>query len=183
MKKIILLAVAAVAVLTNVSAQTHLTQNGQIKFFSSTPVEDIEAKNNEAVSTLDTKTGAINFAVAIIGFRFDIKDMEDHFNTDDYMDSKKYPKAKFAGKISNLADVNFTKDGTYKVTVQGNLTMKDVTKAVTATGTITIAKGKITAKSEFNIKRKDFNVAGTSYAQKKIAEDIKISVDCTYEKI
>lgn len=164
-------------------AQTHLTQNGQIKFFSSTPIEDIEAKNNEAVSTLDTKTGSINFAVAIIGFRFELKDMEDHFNTSDYMDSKKYPKAKFAGKITNLSEVNFSKDGTYKVTVQGNLTMKDATKPVNASGTITIAKGKITAHSEFNIKRKDFNVAGTSYAQKKIAEDIKITVDCSYEKI
>jgi polyisoprenoid-binding protein YceI len=183
MKKIILAAVFAMGIFASLSAQTHLTQNGQIKFFSSTPIEDIEAKNNEAVSTLDTKTGAMNFAVAIIGFRFDLKDMEDHFNTSDYMDSKKYPKAKFAGKIANLSEVNFAKDGTYKVTVQGNLTMKDVTKPVTATGTVTIAKGKISVHGDFNIKRKDFNVAGTSYAQKKIAEDIKITVDCTYEKI
>ncbi len=164
------------------SAQDYLTRNGKVKFFSSTPIEDIEAVNNEAVSSLNTKTGDINFVVAILGFRFDIKDMQNHFNEEDYMHSSKYPKASFKGRITNLSAVDFTKNGTYKVTVEGSLTIKDATKPVKTNGTITVNNGKVNAKADFTVNRKEFNVVGKSFVQKKIAENIKISVDVNYDK-
>ena len=54
--------------------------------------------------------------------------MEEHFNNDDYMASGKFPKAGFTGKILNITAVNYLKDGTYNVSVTGNLTIRDVTK-------------------------------------------------------
>jgi polyisoprenoid-binding protein YceI len=165
-----------------VHAQDLLTRNGNISFFSHTAVEDIKAENNEAVSVLSSSTGAMEFKVAVKSFHFAKQAMEDHFNNSDYMDSEKYPKASFSGKISNITDVNFTKDGTYNVTVSGNLTIKDVTKPVTAKGTITVSGGKVTAQSVFNIKRREFNVEGESFVQKKIADEIQITVNCQYEK-
>jgi polyisoprenoid-binding protein YceI len=61
--------------------------------------------------------------------------VEDHFNNDDYMASGKYPKAGFKGKITNISSADLTKDGKYNVTASGDLTIRDVTKPVTATGT------------------------------------------------
>ena len=81
--------------------------------------------------------------------------MEDHFNNPDYMDSEKFPKASFFRKITNLADVNFAKDGNYNVTVEGNLTIKNVTKPVSTKGTITVGGGKVTAKATFSVKEKN----------------------------
>jgi polyisoprenoid-binding protein YceI len=170
------------AATTSVFAQDYLTKNGKISFHSSTPIEDIDAVNNEAVSTLNTTTGQFDFRVAILGFKFDAVDMQKHFNGETYMDSKKYPKASFSGKISDVSKVDFKKDGTYNVTVAGNLTIKDVTKPVTATGTITVKGGKIIAKSEFKIKRADYHVTGEAIHEKKIGQVITINIDCTYDK-
>ena len=108
--------------------------------------------------------------------------MEDHFNRDDYMASGKYPKAGFEGKITDISSVDFSKDGSYPVSVSGNLTIRDVTKPVTASGTITIKDGKPTVTSTFTVKRKDYNVIGESFVQKKIAEEIQVKVNCEYDK-
>lgn len=163
-------------------AQDYLTRNGNINFYSHTAVEDIKASNNEVVSILSSTTGAFEFKVAIKSFHFAKQSMEDHFNNSDYMDSEKYPKASFSGKISNLSAVDFSKDGTYNVAVEGNLTIKDVTKPVVAKGTIVIANGVLTAQSTFTVKRLDYHIVGESFVQKKLSEDIQITVNCKYEK-
>lgn len=162
-------------------AQDYLTRNGNVSFFSHTPLEDIKASNNEVVSLLSS-SGSIDFKIAVKSFHFPKQAMEDHFNGSDYMDSEKFPKASFSGKIANITEVNFSKDGTYNVTVQGNITIRDITKPVTAKGTVTVSGGKVTATSSFSIKRRDFNVIGESFVQKKIAEDIEVTVNCVYEK-
>jgi polyisoprenoid-binding protein YceI len=182
MKKLFVLMMFAAAATVSVSAQDYLTRNGKITFHSSTPIEDIDAVNNEVVSTLNTATGQFDFRVAILGFRFDAVDMQKHFNGETYMDSKKYPKASFTGKIADLSKVDFKKDGTYNVTVAGNLTIKNVTKPVSAAGTITVKGGKVAARSEFKIKRAEYNVTGEAIHEKKIGQVITISVDCTYDK-
>jgi polyisoprenoid-binding protein YceI len=182
MKKLVALIAFVAAGTVSAFAQDYLTRNGKVSFHSSTPIEDIEAVNNEVVSTLNSKTGEFDFRVAILGFKFDIKDMQDHFNTEDYMDSKNFPRASFKGKVTDLSSIDFTKNGTYNVTVSGSMTIKDVTKQVSAPGTITVKDGKVTAKSSFGVNRKEFNVMGKSFVQKKIAENIKVTVDCTYDK-
>jgi polyisoprenoid-binding protein YceI len=162
--------------------QTYITRNGNISFYSHTALEDIKAENNEAVSVLNTATGDLEFKVAVKSFHFEKTAMEDHFNNDDYMASEKYPKAGFKGKVTNISSVNFSKDGVYNVSVNGDLNIRDVTKPVTANGTVTVKGGNITVTSTFTIKRKDYNVIGESFVQKKIAEEIQIIVNCAYEK-
>jgi polyisoprenoid-binding protein YceI len=163
-------------------SQTYITRNGNISFSSHTALEDIKAENNEAVSVLNAATGDLEFKVAVKSFHFQKTAMEDHFNDDDYMASEKYPKAGFKGKITNISAVNFSKDGVYRVSVNGDLTIRDVTKSVSADGTITVKGGNITVTSTFTIKRKDYNVIGEAFVQKKIGEDIQITVNCSYEK-
>lgn len=162
--------------------QTYITRNGNISFYSHTPLEDVKAQNNEAVSVLGAATGDLEFKVAVKSFHFVKTAMEDHFNNDDYMASEKYPKAGFKGKISNISSVNFSKDGTYNVSVTGDLTIRDVTKPVSANGVVTIKNGNVAVTSTFTIKRKDYNVIGESFVQKKLSEEIQITVNCQYEK-
>jgi polyisoprenoid-binding protein YceI len=163
-------------------SQTYITRNGNISFYSHTELEDIKAQNNEAVSVLNAATGDIEFKVAVKSFHFAKTAMEDHFNDDDYMASEKYPKAGFKGKISDISSVNFSKDGTYNVSVSGDLTIRDVTKPVTTKGTITVSNGNVTVTSTFPVERKDYNVIGEAFTQKKISDEIQITVNCQYEK-
>ena len=182
MKKIMVLNLFVFFLCFAAISQTYITRNGNISFYSHTPLEDIKAENNEAVSVLDASTGTLQFKVAVKSFHFVKTAMEDHFNNEDYMASGKFPKAGFDGKITNIASVNFSKDGSYDVTVSGNLTIRDVTKPVTAKGTIVIKDGKPTATTTFSIKRKDYNVIGEAFVQKKISDDIQITVNCEYDK-
>lgn len=164
------------------NAQDYLTRNGSASFYSHTALEDVKANNNEVVSVLNSSTGAMDFKIAVKSFHFAKQAMEDHFNDADYMDSEKFPKAGFSGKIVNLSEVNFTKDGTYKVSVQGNLTIRDVTKPITAAGTITIKNGAVSAQSTFSVNRKEFHVYGQSFVQSKLADEIQVTINCQYEK-
>ena len=43
------------------SAQKYITKNGHVKFYSETPMENIEANNNQVNSALDISTGNFVF--------------------------------------------------------------------------------------------------------------------------
>ena len=165
----------------SVSAQdVYFTKTGKIQFFSKTDVENIDATNNEVTSFFNKSTGELVFAVLIKGFHFEKALMEEHFN-ENYMESQKFPKADFKGKVTNLASVNFAKDGTYPVNVTGNLTIHGQTKPVTATGTITIAGGKISAQSKFDVALADYKIEKPAVVANKISDRIQITVLTNYE--
>ena len=162
------------------TAQTYITRNGRITFFSKAPVENIEANSNEVTSILDTKKGEFAFIALIKSFKFQKALMEEHFN-ENYMESNTFPKANFKGTITDLSKVNFSSDGTYPVTVKGDLTIHGVTKSIEVPGTITVAGGKITASSKFNVKVKDYNIKIPNTVVNNISETINITVDCKYD--
>ena len=160
-----------------VNAQkVYATKTGKVKFFSTTPVEDIEAVNNQADAKLGTN-GQMVFMVAIRGFKFDNSLMQEHFNGDDYMQSSKFPKAVFKGNIANLKDVDFTKDGSYKVSVKGTMEIHGVKKEITVPGTIDIKGGKVSSKSVFKVNIADYGVKG----HEKVAKAVEVTVDCKYD--
>ena len=178
MKKAIIL-IALIVVTANSFAQKFYTKNGLISFYSKSTVEDITADNNEVLSVLNTATGDLQFSLLNTGFHFKKALMEEHFN-ENYMESDKYPKSIFKGKIENLSAVNFTKDGNYNVTVTGPLTMHGVTNTVSAAGTITIKNGIISASSKFKINLSDYKISIPSVVKNNIAETIDITVSCSY---
>ena len=124
-------------------------------------------------------TGQLSLMLLVKSFRFENEMMEEHFN-ESYLESDKFPKADFKGVITNIATVNFQRDGVYPVTVQGNLTIHGITRALTTSGNIVIKNGKPTAKSSFPIKVRDYNISGKIIG-KELAESIAITVDCRYE--
>ncbi|HUS03898.1 MAG TPA: YceI family protein [Chitinophagaceae bacterium] len=164
------------------SAQTYITRNGRITFFSKAPVENIEANNNQVTSILDTKKGEFAFIALTKSFKFKKALMEEHFN-ENYMESNTFPKANFKGTITDLSKVNFSNDGTYPVTVRGDLAIHGVTKNIEVPATITISQGKISAASKFTVKVKDYNIKIPTTVVNNIAETITITVDCKYDPL
>ncbi len=177
--KNLLFAIALLAAALPVSAQKFMTKTGHISFVSKTPLENFEAHNRQVTSILDSQTGDMVFAVLMKSFQFENAFMQEHFN-EKYVESDKFPKATFQGKISNLSDVNFKKDGTYKVTVAGNLTMHGVTKPVTSEGTVTVAGGNVSAQSKLSIRLADYNVEIPAPVRQKVSEVVETTVDMSY---
>jgi hypothetical protein len=161
------------------SAQKLISKTGHVRIYSHTPLEDVDAENSQVASILDPSTGNLQFSLLVKSFVFKKTLMEEHFN-ENYMESDKLPKSTFTGKITNLASIDFKKDGTYPAEVSGDLTIHGVTKAVSAKGTIEIKQGKITAKSKFNVDPKDYNVVIPDLVKDKIAKEIEITVDIPY---
>ena len=178
-RRFFLLAISQVLI-TVTNAQSYLTKNGKISFFSKTSVENIDAVNNQVVSLFNAGKGDIAFSVIIKGFLFKRALMQEHFN-DDYMESDKYPKATFKGAIADITKMDLTKDGISPVKVNGDLTIHGVTKKISANGSITIKAGKVSASSEFIILLADYNISVPKIVQNNISPSIKINVDCNYE--
>ncbi|MFC1732385.1 YceI family protein [candidate division KSB1 bacterium] len=165
-----------------ISAQKYITKNGKISFFSKTPVENIEAHNQQVNSALDISSGDLVFKVLIKSFEFEKALMQEHFN-ENYLESDKFPNATFIGKVFNIGDIDFSKDGTYDAKIEGNLTIHGVTKKVRETGTFTVKDGKIKGMSKFVIFLKDYEIKVPSAVVKNIAESIDIIVDVTMSAI
>ena len=181
MKRIILFAVIVIAGYNNVAAQKYYTKNGSISFFSKTALEDIKADNNQAMAVINTQTGELQFSLLTKGFHFKKALMEEHFNAD-YMESDKFPKSTFKGSITDISKVNFTKDGTYVVTVSGDLTIHGVTKKQTANSTITIKDGKIAGTSKFVVTVADYNISIPKVYRDNIAKTVEVTVACNYDQ-
>ena len=171
----------------SLSAQIYLAKTCEISFFSESPLENITAVNKVAKPIVNTSTNDVQVKIPMVGFKFEKPLMEEHFNenyieTDakgpnDAAGNTTYPNknAIFKGKINETID--WTKDGEYKVTVTGKLTIHGVEKDRTIDGTVKIKGQEITLSTKFNIHIADHNIKVPSLYVKNIAEDVEVKLD------
>ncbi|WP_231373990.1 YceI family protein [Aureivirga marina] len=152
-------------ILKSYSQNKYLTKNGITEFKASVETfEPVEAVNNNTTVLFKSNTNEIAILLFLKSFHFEIALMEEHFN-ENYMDSDKFPKAKFSGKIINKKDKYF---------IKGNLNIKGISKEVITE--IEFIKGNtIKIKGFFEVKPSDFNIKIPSIVRKKISEKIKIN--------
>jgi polyisoprenoid-binding protein YceI len=179
MKKIINSIVLFVVSVTVYAQTIYMTRTGQVSFFSATPMENIEAVNNEVSSMLNPVSGEVVFAVLVKSFRFEKALMEEHFN-ENYMESDKLPKSTFQGKIINLDEIDFVKDGSYLAKVEGDLVIHGVKQHVISSGTITVSNRKILLHAIFSVKPADYKIGIPSLVADKIAKEIEVKINCQY---
>ena len=164
----------------NANAQKYFTKEGVVSFTSKAPLEQIESINHKAASVFDSESGAIEWAVLIKAFKFEKALMQEHFN-ENYMESSKYPKAKFKGRILNLKDIDLSKDGTYPLKIKGTLNMHGVTQEIENEGTFVIVNGAIRGVSQFKVKVADYNISIPGVVADKIAKTVSINVRADYQ--
>lgn len=153
--------------------QTYMTRNGNVSFFSKTPLEDIKAENTQAFAAVDLSTRSVAFTLLQRNFLFPKQLMQEHYN-ENYVESEKFPKAQFAGTFTG--DVK-TIPGTYKVQVSGQLTIHGVTQQVqNIPAELEVNEGKMTAKAAFAVKPSDYNIKIPSLVKDKIASQINIQI-------
>lgn len=168
---------AWMSILNQVGQEFYVCKNAKISLFSSAPIEDIRASTSNAVSVYNVTTGELDFSVNIRSFQFEKSLMQEHFNSD-YMESDKFPKATFKGKVQEHTDV--TKDCNYPVNVMGEFTVHGITQKRTIQGNLTVKGGVITMNSEFIVKCADHHIDIPRIVFHNIAESIKMNVSATY---
>ncbi|MDQ2772255.1 MAG: hypothetical protein M3Y54_17350 [Bacteroidota bacterium] len=78
--------------------QRYSTASGQTTFFSSAPLEDIEALNARVAAIFDLTNGQLAFSMYMKDFQFKNSLMQEHFN-ENYAESERYPRARFTGAL------------------------------------------------------------------------------------
>ncbi|MFH0756970.1 MAG: YceI family protein [Bacteroidota bacterium] len=179
--KSLLISVLFVATLTgSLRGQgKYLTNRGQIIFYSHTAIEDITAENNKVASVIDAASGEVAIIVKMTDFQFEKKMMQEHFN-ENYVESEKFPKAVFNGKILNNADVKYASKGIYQVQVEGEMTIHGKTNQVSAGGTIEVDAEGIVIRAKFMLNPEDYDITIPNVVRKNIAEALEIRVEINH---
>ena len=165
-----------------IAQDKYFTKSGSISFVSKGVIETITASHRSVTCVLDSKTGAIQFAVLMKGFEFKKALMQEHFN-ENYVESDKFPKADFRGQITNNSEIAYTKDGSYNAHVKGKLTLHGQTKDVEADGKIAVKAGKLSLTSKFNILMSEYNIDIPAPVQENMSDNISITVNCSLDPL
>jgi polyisoprenoid-binding protein YceI len=156
-------------------SQRYFTRTGFVNFFSEAPLENIEAQNNQATCIVDIESGEVVSRVLMNAFQFEKALMQEHFN-ENYVESDKYPQASFKAQIKNLETLDFESKSKQEVILEGELTIKDVTKKVTIAGEFYIDEDIFYVSSSFIIEPADYNINIPRAVRNNIAKEIEVSL-------
>ena len=156
------------------SAQEKLvSKSGKITFEASVPTfEEVKATSNNATFVLKPDTGDLKSLVMITSFRFKIALMEEHFN-ENYIESDKFPKAIFRGKIDNFNISSITTTAK-EYTAKGTLNMHGKSKDITIMLQIKKVDSGIDIVSNFYVNASDFDIDIPSIVKNKVSNKIYI---------
>lgn len=179
MKKLLFFALLIVGFQFQSKAQLFITTNGEVSFYSKTPMEDIDAVNKSVSSIINTATNEVAVQMRITNFVFPNKLMQEHFN-ENYLESEKFPSATFKGKIKESVDLNIA--GTYPISATGSATIHGVTRPIELKGTIVSTGSTLALTCQFEVKLVDYKIDIPKIVFAKIAEVIKVNTRMNYTK-
>lgn len=155
------------------TAQSYVSKDLRIGIFSSTPLEDIKAVSEKGTGVIISKTREVVVQLFVKTLEFDRKLMQEHFN-ENYIESDKYPLAKFKGVLDPAID--FGKDGDYTINVSGVLSLHGVDQQRTIPCKINIRAGVLSVDSQFKVACADHKIQIPKLVFTKIAEFITVKM-------
>lgn len=156
-------------------AQKKITKTGEIRFEASVPsFEEVKGVNKTATFVLNTETGEIASLALIKGFRFKIALMEEHFN-ENYLESDKYPKATFKGKVYAF-EANELTDSFKDYIIKGMLEIHGKSKEVTIPARIRKAGDGIEISGHFSVNSDDYKIQIPKVVSNKVSKKVDITL-------
>mgnify|MGYP006287808569 FL=1 len=156
------------------------TRTAYVRFFSETPVENIEAITEQASSVIDLENGQFAFLIPIKSFTFEKALMQEHFN-ENYMESATYPNATFKGSIVDYAPLDLNEDGQYEAVMKGTMTIHGVDRPVEEPVTLVVNDGKLSLESDFTVKASDYQIKIPAAKKDNISNELAVTVKADYE--
>ena len=154
-------------------------KNPPLLFFSEGVIEQIKADNTKVTSILDLVSGEVAYLLNPKDFQFEKKLMQVHFN-EKYMESEKYPRSSFKGKIIGYDP---TKTQLQQVKAVGKMNIHGVTRDVDIPGTLHIEGNTITLRSKFLVKLEDYNIKVPQIVWQNIAQEVEVTVHFLYRPV
>ncbi|MBF9223949.1 YceI family protein [Hymenobacter ruricola] len=152
-----------------------MTKAGRVSFFSASPIEDIEAKNQQVAAVLDFGTGQLAFTLPVKAFAFKRTLMQEHFN-ENYMESDKFPKASFTGRFVGFDAATLATPGPHSLQVEGDLTLHGVTHRIQVPATVELKGSQLLAAAIFPVAPADYNIEIPLLVRNNIAKSVSVKV-------
>lgn len=156
--------------------QTFIERQGEITFFSYTPVENIQATNTNAQSNFDPESNEIAVRILMRAFKFKKSLMYEHFN-ESYIESDLYPYATLTGEI-----IDFDENAqTQTKIIKGEFTLRGITKPVEIKTNIAKDNKGYSFTGELEVKIDDHEIKVPKVLSANIAKKILVSFNFQYE--
>jgi hypothetical protein len=148
------------------------TTKAIVNFDVSVPFfKDIKAVSKSGTIMLDPKTSALVCVLVMKDFVFPMDIMKRQFN-DNYIESKKYPRAVFKGKIINF-DINEVEK---EYQIAGKITLHGKSKEIIVNSFLKKVKGGIEIVADFTIMIADFDIEIPFNLENRIAKTVNIKI-------
>jgi polyisoprenoid-binding protein YceI len=177
LRTLLCLVAAASLGMTATAQQKYSVERAEINFASRAQLELIKASSSKVQGLIDPATYAFAFSVDVKSFMgFNSELQREHFN-EKYMESEKYPKAKFSGKI--IEPIDFTINNTYEVRAKGDLDIHGQKQTRIIKSRIIVKDGSLQIESLFPVPLADHNISIPNIVSQKIATEIEVDFKAT----
>lgn len=148
-----------------------------MSFTSDAELELITASSDKVQGLIDPATNQFAFSVDVTSFEgFNSRLQREHFN-EKYMESDRYPKARFIGKI--IEPIDFSVNGSYDVRAKGELDIHGQKQTRIIKSKISIHDGVLYIESQFLVPLSDHNISIPAIVSQKIATEIEVEFKAT----
>ncbi len=148
------------------------TNSAVVNFEASVPFfEEVKAVNKLGTLVLEPETSTLICTVVIKDFRFKMDLMKEHFN-DNYIESHRYPKAVFKGKIEKF-DLKNVDETEKEYDIKGKLYLHGKSKMITVKALLKRVPEGIQIVSNFPLSVEDFNIEIPYVVANKISKTVQ----------
>ena len=155
--------------------EQYICRNGEIHFFSSAPLEDIEATSKKAVAVLNPTANKVVVKIPNSSFSFKSKLMEEHFN-ENYRESHRFPNANFKGSIQGWNDQMLQKSGPQKIRFVGTLEIHGVARDINEAGLLEFNNVQIHLEINFKVIVAEYGIKVPALVRDKVAKEAEVHV-------
>lgn len=154
----------------------YITKTGYAYFKSHTDAIDIDGSNRNVAAIIDPATGEIVVIVLIKAFDLPLATAKEHFN-ETYMESDKFPKATFKGKLTDLTGKTLAVNGEYPVTAEGTLTIHGQSREIKQKATMKVKNGEVSGSCKFQVNINDYGIVVPSDVKNRVAQVVDVVVE------
>lgn len=160
------------------TTEIYKLQSGNIQFVSKAPYETIMAQSQKVAGAINVTKKTFAFSVPVTTFMgFNSELQREHFN-ENYMESTKYEKITYIGKISTPID--FSINGKYQVEAIGKFNIHGIENDKEIDAIVIIAGNKISIKASFSILLSNYNISIPSVVKDKLSNQIDVQFEGTF---
>lgn len=180
MKGSVLVFCLFIGVLAQAQQALFKIMEGEVAFVSEAPLEIIKAKSGDLSGLVDMQRRSFAISIPVSSFQgFNSALQREHFN-ENYMESSRFPKATFAGKI--IEETDFTQPGSWTIRAKGKLALHGVEQERIIKIQIQAGKETFTARTVFTVLLEDYQISIPRVVNQKIAEEIQVKVEAVFSK-